>query len=542
MAILAAGELSMKFEQAVSQNDFNSFRDEYRSFLSRFPAFTAACSPVPTDLPVHSAIFGRTCFYLKQTNDLQAKALLDDGRAASAVFGRLSVEERLDFLKVLEAKVKAHEQDISLVITADTGKPAELSVKEMAKGAEWFDFAYKNAETQIGAKTAGESRTVSRPLGVAQIIGAYNYPYALAIGGIVGALAAGNGVVVSAPLKAPNWVFPFMAAVDAAVQEFATTAAAAGKPWAGAFAATARGLVQSSVGVNRNLTAEADLVHFVGGDVTGNIISKSRGTKPTILEMGGSNVVAVMESVLKDVSAQDVAATIYAGFAPATGQRCTAPRMLCVQNGAEDVVTALGKLVADGDHHIGNPFAKGTKMGPLVDRGAHQKMDEAIALANELGATVYGGAKVSSNAVPQSLNENSFWVTPVVIDWAKADTSKPENAERLKKLMGEEIFGPLIHVVPRVDSLDAAIAFTQKHDTHGLAGAIFSGDAAEVEKYAAGVRVTSLTVNEGPKDRSPFGPHGHPGLRTIGGGSHFTLYASESVVVMPKPKAPKIAA
>lgn len=108
--------------------------------------------------------------------------------------------------------------------------------------------------------------------------------------------------------------------------------------------------------------------------------------------------------------------------------------------------------------------------------------------------------------------------------------------------MGEEIFGPLIHVVPRVTNLDAAIAFTQKHDTHGLAGAIFSGDAAEVEKYAAGVRATSLTVNEGPKDRSPFGPHGHPGLRTIGGGSHFTLYASESVVVMPKPKAPKIAA
>ncbi|HYD17499.1 MAG TPA: aldehyde dehydrogenase [Patescibacteria group bacterium] len=542
MAMLPAGELSMKFEAAVNQNDFNRFRDDYKAFLAQYPSFNAAFSPVPTDLAVHSAIFGRTAFYLKQTNDLQAKDLLAEGRAASAVFARLSVEERLGFLKVLEAKVKVQEQEIGLVISADTGKPVDLSVKEMAKGAEWFEFAYKNAEVQIGVKTAGDSRTVSRPLGVAQIIGAYNYPYALAIGGIVGALAAGNGVIVSAPLKAPNWVFPFMQAVEEAVQEFSASAAAAGKPWAADFAACARGLIQPSVGVNRNLTAEADIVHFVGGDVTGNIISKSRGTKPTILEMGGSNVVAVMASALKDTTAEEIAATIYAGFAPATGQRCTAPRMLCAEEGAEDVVTALGRLAASGSHGIGNPFSKGTKMGPLVDRGAHQKMDEAIALAHELGATVYGGEKVSSQTVPQANNENSFWVTPVVIDWAKADTTRAENSEKLKKLMGEEIFGPLLHIVPRAANLDAAIAFTQKHDTHGLAGAIFSGDAIEVERYAGAVRVTSLSVNEGPKDRSPHGPHGHPGIRTIGGASHFTLYASESVVVTAKPKAHKLAA
>ena len=107
MAILAAGELSRKFEQAVSQNDFNSFRDEYRSFLSRFPAFTAAYSPVPTDLPVHSAIFGRTCFYLKQTNDLQAKALLDDGEdlrrtgSADSEFSRGVVDGEMSLICVV---------------------------------------------------------------------------------------------------------------------------------------------------------------------------------------------------------------------------------------------------------------------------------------------------------------------------------------------------------------------------------------------------------------------------------------------------------
>lgn len=537
MTALAAGELRQKFEDAVNRNDFPAFNDQYRKFLAEFPAFNKSVSPTPTELAAHSAIFGRTGFFLKQTNDADAKRLLDDGHVAGKVFAGLTVAERLEFLKVLQEKIKSHEQEIGLVISADTGKPIELSEKEMAKGAEWFDFAYREAEAQIGPKTDGNLKITSRPLGVSQIIGAYNYPYALAIGGIVGSLAAGNSVVVSAPLKAPNWVFPFMSAVNEAVTEFTSAARAAGKPWADDLAKSAGGLVQYSVGVNRILTAEVDLVHFVGGDVTGNIIRKSRGNKPTILEMGGSNVAVIMDSALDGATAaDDIAKKIYDGFAPATGQRCTAPRMLCVEEGAEAVVEALGKLVASGDHHLGNPFSKGTKMGPLVDRGAHQKMVEAIALAQEVGAKVYGDMKTSPSEVPEALNENSFWVKPVVIDWGRADFSDAKTAERIKAVLGDEIFGPLVHVLPRIKGIDAAIATTNAYDTHGLAGAIFTNKDEDVERYAAGVSVTSITVNDGPKDRSPFGPHGHPGLQTIGGSHHFNLYASERVVALPKPK------
>lgn len=539
MTAVTAGTLRQKFEEAVNKNDFPQFREDYRKYLSQFPAFNKSYSAGPTEMSVHSAIFGHTLFYLKQTNDAQAQALMDDGRAASKVFGRLTVGERLEFLKVLDEKIKAHGEDIGVVITADSGKPTELSEKEMAKGAEWFAYAYKEAEAQIGPKGDFNQSLISRPMGVAQIIGAYNYPYALAVGGIVGALAAGNGVIVSAPMKAPNWVFPFMQAVREATEEFAGKAVSDGKPWAEEFAATAAGLVQCSVGVNRNLTAGVDIVHFVGGDVTGNFISKTRGTKRTILEMGGSNVVAVMESALdRPTAAKEISAAIYAGFAPATGQRCTAPRMLVSEPGAEAVVKELGRMCAEDDHHIGNPFTKGVKMGPLVDRGARQKMEEAITLAGELGATVYGTLKANSNSIPMALNDNSFWVQPVMIDWSTADVFDPKKAERLKTVLGEEIFGPLLHVLPRVTGIDAMIATTNKYDTHGLAGAIFSSKDEEVDRYAANIRVTSLTVNEAPKDRSPFGPHGHPGLATIGGKSHFELYASETVVARPKAKPP----
>lgn len=524
--------LRTAFENAVMRNDFAAFNKGYRDFLKQYDAFNKSASVTPTELSVHSAIFGRTSFYLKQTNDAEAKALLDKGRAASKVFGALELGDRLEFLRVLQDKVKNYAADIGLVISADTGKPVDLSEKEMAKGDDWFDFAARVAESQIGVKGLGNERIYSRPLGVAQIIGAYNYPYALAMGGIVGALAGGNGIVVSAPLKAPNWIFPFMQAVDEAVVEFAQRAQTQGKSWAAAFAKTGAGLIQYSVGVNRNLTAGADLVHFVGGDETGNLISKGRGIKPTILEMGGSNVVVVMESaVTSDIEAKNVAKKIYEAFAPATGQRCTAPRMLCVDAGAEMVVMALGDMVANGDHHLGNPFSAGTKMGPLVDRGARQKMEEAVILANKLGATVYGGEAVNSNLVPQALNDNSFWVTPVAIDWGTADLSDAKSAGELQAMLGQEIFGPLVHILPRVRGIDEAIAVTNKYDTHGLAGAIFTVRAEEAEKYAANVRVTSISVNEAPKDRSPYGPHGHPGIATIGGTTHFNVYTSKTTVV-----------
>ncbi len=527
-------------KNAIDQNDFETFRSTYRAFLSQFPAFNKSFSGGPAEVKVLSAIFGRTCFYLRQTSDTQATQLLTDSRAASKIFGSLSIAERLAFLKVLQEKIAKYQAEIELVITADTGKPTELSKGEMTKGSEWFDYAAQKAEEQIGKKAAGKQMLATKPLGAVQVIGAYNYPYALTIGGIIGALVTGNGVIISAPLKAPNWIFPFMQAAREAVEEFAGQAIAAGKPWAEAFASNANGLIQFSIGVNSNLTSNVDLVHFVGSNKVGEIISKSRGLKRNILEMGGSNIGVVMNSALDAKSADEIALALYKGFGPATGQRCTAPRILAVQEGAADtVVKALGRIIAESDHHIGNPLTAGTKMGPLVDSGAHQKMGAAIELAHELGATVYGDLNVNSNIVPQARDENSYWVKPVVIDWSTVDMTDPVKAERVNKVLADEIFGPLVHVAPRIKTIDDAIALQKKLDVNGLAGCIFTNSQEELDRYASNVEVTSLTVNDGPKDRSPWGPHGHPKLDTIGGVDHFARYVSNNTVYQEKPFTPK---
>ena len=522
-------------EAAIDNKDFGAFNNAYIEFLKRFDAFNKSHSTTPTEVISNNAIFGEKGFFLKQTNNEQGVQLLAHARGASNVMRSVPLEDRLEFLSILEAKIEKYQDAIMTTITADTGKPIELSKGELGvKGKEWFEYARKEVVDQLGHQQDGKITNRSKPQGAVQVVGAYNYPYALAIGGIVGALAAGDGVIVSAPLKAPNWVFPFIQAATEATQAFVAKAQTENKPYAAELAANASGLIQYSVGVNTNLTRDADVVHFVGGDKVGEIIRNSRGRKSTILEMGGSNVVTVMASGLQEMPAQEIAETIYAGFGPATGQRCTAPRFLCVQDGAKDVTAALKDICETGPKptEIGNPFKKGVKMGPLVDSGAHQKMKEAIALAHELGATVSGNLEVSNNVVPLAAAENSYWVNPIVIDWSNVDTRNAENVRRMNECFRDEIFGPLIHIVHPVKTLDEAIDVTKTLDNHGLAAALFTNDKNDIKRFETEVNVTSLAINGAPKDQSPKGPHGHPGLATIGGDSHFKRYASQATTAV----------
>ena len=523
----ATTQTQATLEAAIDAKDHSAFTHAYIAFLKQFHAFHGNYSEGPTEVQSHNPIFGRKGFYLRQTNDAQAKELIRTARRASAVFGNVPVADRLELLNLLQASLEKYQDAIITTITADTGKPIELSRGEMAKGKEWFDFARDEAEKQLGTKTIGKLTNRYKPQGAVQVIGAYNYPYALAIGGIVGGLAAGNGVIVSAPLKAPNWIFPFMQAAHEAVDLFLTNARANKKPYADELSAQAGGLIQHSLGINLLLTKQVDVVHFVGGDKTGEQIRKSRGKKPSVLEMSATNVVTIMESALGQTSAEDIAKTIYGGFGPATGQRCTAPRIICAQKGAESVITALNAIGDNGPkaEELGNPFRKSVKIGPLVDRNAHQGMKDAIQLANQLGAQVHGKLEVPHAQVPFATAQDSYWVNPVVIDWSKLDLENPDIKRRVYDCVKQEVFGPLLHILPPVDSLATAIKLTNTLDNRGLAASLFTRTASDVETFGTGVNVTSLAINGAPKDQSPRGSHGHPGLATIGGDTHFGLYA-----------------
>jgi len=547
--------LRQQLETAVAANDSAEFGRIYTSFLSQYDTFNAAYAgdtiSSETQFDFRDAIFGETHFALNHTTNEEATIILANAKAASEVFGSLPVDDRLDFLNILKQKIDAHADEITLTITADMGKPFDLAKQEMGKGGEWFNFVATHAKNQLENQMTEDGNTLTmHPMGVVQVIGAYNYPYALAISGITAGLVTGNGVVVSAPLKAPNWVHPFMQAANEAVAEFTAKAIAEQKPWADEFKDVAHGLVQNGSGINSVLTNGADVVHFVGSDVVGKKIQDARGRNRTIVEMGGTNVVVVMNSVINSLTndskqsvntPESIAKTIYEGLGPITGQRCTAPRLLCLQEGnAESIVAHLGKFCDDAHPQIGNPFTAGTKIGPLVDAGAYQSMRQAITFAEHCGAVIHGRMDVETERSPQSGNGKAFWVGPVAIDWRDVDMSG-ENGEHINSLWQHEIFGPLVHILPPVTNLDGAIAVTKRLDHHGLSGAIFTANQHDVDRYTLKAPIVSLTVNGAPKDRSPHGPHGHVGRRAIGGRNALNPYVTESVtagrVASPAPAA-----
>jgi len=511
--------------QAVDNNDISSFRAAYYTFLSQFPSFTQAVSASAHDIEVRSAIFGEAVYHLHATNDSEAHNMLAKSRAASQRFSMLPLDDRLDFLTLLEAKIAERLDDIMLTITADTGKPIDLARAEMQKGKEWFHFAREHAAEQLATTIHGTITSSYRPLGAAQIIGAYNYPYALAISGIVGALAAGNGVIITAPLKAPSWIFPFYQAVCQALHTFALP--------------LPEQLIQYSIGINQLLTSQADLVQFVGNDLTADHIRALREGKKTILEMSGTNMVIVMLSALRDYTAETIAEAIYNGFAPATGQRCTAPRILCAQHGSEAVVKALIARVANNlsNHHIGNPFHPGTKIGPLVDHHAYLKMQDMIATAKKFGATIYGQMDVNNNSIPQAHLSHALFVSPVIIDWSAIHD--PSRIGHIYAMIKHEIFAPLLHIIHPIHQLDDAVAITNTLDKQRLAGSLFSCDNNEITTYRTSTSLTSLTINGAPKDHSPYAVHGHPGSNKIGGDKHFSLYADQVFSVDMSATLPK---
>lgn len=513
---------------AIDQCDFGAFNRDYQDFLRQFDSFNTAYCDQPTAVAVENVIFGQLAFHLHPTTDAQAHALLSNARAASNVLTHLSIAERLQFLNLLEQAIVKYQDAIMTTISADMGKPLDLSRGEITKGTEWFDYARAQAEIQLGNKQVGKLVNGTKPLGSVQVISAYNYPLALSIGGLVGGIAAGNGVIISAPMKAPNWVFPFMAAVREARTAFIADAKADGKSWAADMEHHGHGLIQHSIGVNNHLTTNVDIVHFVGSDIVGAQIRAARNGKPTILEISGSNVVTVMKSALATTTAEDIAKTIYGGFGPATGQRCTAPRILCVEKGAEAVAHALSHLCATGpaNHEIGNPFQAGVKIGPLVDKIAYYKMHDAIALATTLGATIYGTLRPDVTHVPLAAFDKACWVNPITIDWSTAKLSQAETHGRMEACLQDEIFGPLLHILPPIENVQQATSAIATLDTHRLAAALFSSDAQEIAEFLSAVNVTSIAINGPTKDFSPWGSHGHPGLQTIGGSTHFHLYAS----------------
>jgi 1-pyrroline-5-carboxylate dehydrogenase len=400
--------------------------------------------------------------------------------------------------------MEAEQFDLAALIAIEVGKNRLEALGDVAETVEFFRYYSKQMERHDGFVTplaklsaAEDNRSVLRPYGVWAVISPFNFPMALAGGPSIGALLAGNTVV----LKPSN-------AGALTGLEFGRVLREAGIPAGALQVVTGPG---SRVGTILVRHPDVAGITFTGSYDVGMGIYKGFATdfpKPAVCEMGGKNPAIVTASADLDVAAEGVMRAAF-GY---SGQKCSANSRVYVDRRVYDQF--IDRLVERTDAiKVGNPLQQDVYMGPVIDRSAVARFQEAVAEVKNSGGQILAGGEVITDG---DLERGNF-VEPTVV-------TAPESSW----IWAKELFLPFLAVMP-VDSLEEALARANDTD-FGLTAGLFSGDQEEIEhffeKIEAGVtyvnRRAGATTGAWP-DVQSFGGWKGSGTSGTGGGGPWYL-------------------
>ncbi len=444
----------------------------------------------------------------------QDVAIDDVARAVEAARGafpgwrRRPLDERAALLTRFKAEIDAAAVELAETIAREAGKALWEAKTEVAALKSKIDLTLGEARREIERQRFDDGSMISHhPHGPMAVLGPFNFPLSLSHGHIVPALLAGNTLVLK-----PSELTPAVA------QRYTAALARAGFP-DGVF-----NLVQGAGDVGQALAAHPDVrgVLFTGSYAVGRALQQAALDQPQkvlALEMGGKNASIVFPDADPRLALYE---TVFSAFVT-TGQRCTATsRLIVVDDGrgfAERFTRAF--VAAAKTLVVGDPFAAGTFMGPLVSERARDKFEAAV------GALARAGEVL---VAPRREGGPGYFTTPHVV-------RAPEHAPR--EVFGEEIFGPsvAVHTVR-----DEAQAIALANDTpYGLALSVFSADRARFERVLDESRAGVVNWNKGTvgaTGRLPFGGVGMSGnFRPAGSYSvRYCSYPTATVVGLEPPK------
>jgi len=337
----------------------------------------------------------------------------------------------------------------------------------------------------------GVDMTFHEPLGVVGAIIPWNFPVAITSWKVGPALATGNTIVVK-----PAEITPLTAV------RLAELALEAGLPEGVLQVVTGKGSV---VGTRLAEHPDVDKIAFTGSTEVGrDVMSRASGTiKRVTLELGGKSA----SVVFADADLAKAAAAAPGGVFANGGQDCCARSRILVQR---SVLDEFLDLLADAvlAWSVGDPTDPDSKMGPMVT-AAHRGV---VASFLEEGMGAPGGPVPAhtAGAVPDG---PGFWFPPTVV--APADPSW--------RMAREEIFGPIVAVIPFDDEAEAV---RLANDTpYGLSGSIWTRDSARSLRMARAVQAGNLSVNSNSSVRvqTSFG-----GMKQSGFGRELGLEALSS--------------
>ncbi len=458
---------------------------------------------------VTSPIDGGAVGVVGEADETIVRAAMSAAAAGFAGWAATPCEDRTAALQRAADLLEKNRGQLIALLQGEGGKTLDDALSELREAVDYCRYYAAQARMYLAPQPmpgpTGESNLLRyRGRGVFVCISPWNFPLAIFLGQVSAALAAGNAVVAK-----PAEQTPLVAARAVALLH------QAGIP------ATALHLVPGDGKIGARLVADPCTagVVFTGSTEVGRAINRALAEKagpivPLIAETGGINAMIVDATALPEQVIDDVVTSAFRS----AGQRCSALRLLCLQ---EDVADNMLEMLvgAARELKVGDPREISTHVGPVIDADAKQKLESWIAEMDGAGRVRFRWDE--DGTLPAA----GIYVAPVLIEL--------DRARELK----QEVFGPVLHVVRwRADELDALLDDIASNGT-ALTLGVHSRIDLTIDRIAARLPHGNIYVNRSMigavVGTQPFGGTHLSGTGPKAGGPNYLRrFAAEQVVTV----------
>ncbi|PYE30300.1 aldehyde dehydrogenase (NAD+) [Rhizobium sp. PP-F2F-G38] len=383
-------------------------------------------------------------------------------KAAFETFSRTTPAERLALLNRVYEVYLARFEDIAQAVSAEMGAPLAFARDAQAwAGRGHLESTIKAFENYSFSEKRGTTTVVKEPIGVCALITPWNWPLNQIVCKVAPAIAAGCTVVLK-----PSEIAPISGIVFAEIMH------KAGVP-RGVF-----NLVNGTgpdVGQVMASHPDVEMVSFTGSTRAGIIVAKAAAdtVKRVAQELGGKSA----NIILADADFETAVTKGVRGCFSNTGQSCDAPTRMLVPKDRHDEALSIAKIAAEA-FRTGDPNSEETDLGPVVSELQFDKIQRLIEAGISEGATLVTGGR----GRPDGLN-CGYYIRPTVFGNVDPDMT----------VAREEIFGPVLSIIPYEDEEDA---IRIANDTvYGLAAYVQSTDLARARRVASRMRAGSVYLN-----------------------------------------------
>ena len=408
----------------------------------------------------------------------------------------LDITFRINGLKKLKEAIKRNEKEILTALHSDLGKSeTEGYMSEVGMVYDEINYMIKNVKSLSKIKKTktplvqfySKSYILPSPYGNVLIMSPWNYPFLLTIDPLVDALAAGNTAVLKPSNYSANTSFIIKKLISEIFPE--------------EYVAVVEGGREENTELLNN---KFDYIFFTGGKTVGKLVmhKAAEHLTPITLELGGKSPCIIEESANLKLAARRL---VFGKFIN-SGQTCVAPDYVLVQKSVKDEFLdyVLSEIKAQYDDGLNND-----SYGKIINEKHFERLISLISGENVL----IGG----------NFNEDSQKITPTVLD----------NITLQSKVMGEEIFGPIIPIID-FDNIGDIYSIIRENDTP-LALYLFSENKAVIDEITHNISFGGGCINDTiihlATVNMPFGGVGQSGMGSYHGKYGFDTFSHNKSIV-----------